>query len=209
MNFFSAEFIGSELSKTECISISQFTSMKFNKANFENVTKEEWDWFIGLFLADGSKFIRNRNYTIMVYLNPDKDEEILNKLLNILRTLELNYKVKLKRQLNTIFVYIGSKSLYNRLPSKKGDGQNYFPSITDAFIAGFLDGDGYIRPRDYSIGFSQTTVKWIGPFIEKHLSKRGVRTWFRYYGNAYYLRAPIRQVEDKTDIFKFAAKVKV
>ena len=86
--------------------------------NFSKISAEEWDWFVGLFLADGSKNLEKRNYTIRFYLNPVRDTRILEKLLRIFAKLGIHPSITLKSQLNTLFIRTGCKILYKKLPTK-------------------------------------------------------------------------------------------
>ncbi len=175
----------------------------------EALTKEEYDWLVGLFLADGSKCIEKRGHIIYFYLSPYKDKDILEKLIVILKKMEFKPRVILKKTISTIAVVFFSKELFYTLPSKS---QIYHPKSKDAFIAGFLDGDGFIQPKKDCIGLSQSTVKWICPFIHSYLKQQGIQSWYKdgvytKYRMHYY-RTSLSHVREKTYILDFMAKAK-
>ena len=66
-----------------------------------------------------------------------------------------------------------------------------------------MDGDGYISKKEGCIGFSQTTVEWIGPFISEYLKGMGISPWKKtYYRKAFYYKASFKKVREKTHIIK-------
>jgi len=175
-----------------------------NEVDFQKISREDLDWLIGLYIADGSKLKeKQRQYRIHFYLNPKKDELILKKLLNILISLNLNPNIQLKEKIGTLFIRVTNKMFFEKLPYDKSE--KYVPKNIEAFIAGFLDGDGYVNKKE--VGFSQTIAKWIGPFIVEYLEKKGVNIWTKgYYRNAFYFRASVNKVKEKTNIIRFMAK---
>jgi len=89
----------------------------------------------------------------------------------------------------------------------KTEEQTFFPKNKNALIAGFLDGDGFVSKKEYCIGFSQTTVKWIGPFISEYIKSLGIRPWKEtYYRNAFYYKVSFKKIKERTDITKFMIK---
>jgi len=176
----------------------------------KGITKEEYDWLVGLFLADGSRYIDKRGYCIYFYLSPFKDKEILKKLLLILKKMGFKPYVRLERSISTICVRFFSKALYHMLPTKY---DVYHPKSKDAFIAGFLDGDGFIIPKKDCIGLTQKIVKWVCPFIHKYFEGRGIHSWYKSgvhvrYGGMQYYRTSLKQIKAKTHILQFMAKGK-
>ena len=67
----------------------------------DNITRNEEDWLIGLFLADGSKYKNVRTYSVSFYLNSIKDLKILEKLKSILKKIGVKYGTYLERR-NTL-----------------------------------------------------------------------------------------------------------
>lgn len=173
------------------------------KLDFSRIDSDDWDWMVGLFLADGSKYKeKQRQYRVYFYLSPKCDIPIAKHLINILENIGLNPDINLKHSINTLAIRVTTKELFNKLPNKTKE-KNFFPKNKDAFIAGFLDGDGYISRKEYCIGFSQTTVKWIGPFISEYLKHIGIRPWKEtYYRKAFYYKASLKKVKEKTNIIR-------
>lgn len=109
----------------------------------ENVGQAEWDWLVGLYYADGCKF-KSRGQYIVVFTLSKNEQEILNKLITILLKVGLNSgKYFLKD--NTICVRVFSKRFYLALPDKE---KSYLPQCPLAYLAGLMDGDGYIKKYD-------------------------------------------------------------
>lgn len=174
----------------------------------EKLTKEEYDWLVGLFLADGSKYFYKRGYLVYFYLSPLKDKQILEKLLMILKKMKFKPSVRLKRTIGTLCVKFFSKELYHTLPSKT---DFYIPHSKDAFIAGFLDGDGYIIPLKDCIGLTQKIVKWVCPFIHDYFKSCGIQSWYKTgvhvrYGGMQYYRTSLKQVKAKSHVLEYMAK---
>ena len=68
------------------INISRCDLMIFTKEiKISKINKNEKDWLIGLFLADGTKYKDLRTYRVTFYLNSLKDYKILEKLELILK----------------------------------------------------------------------------------------------------------------------------
>jgi hypothetical protein len=178
---------------------------------FPQLNAEEWDWLVGFYLADGSKYVDKRSYCVYFYLNPEKDKRILKKLLCILRKAKLNPKTIFKPTINTVVVRVANKRLFNDLPPKNKK-QNYFPTSPEAFIAGFLDGDGFINVEKDCIGFSQKSVKWVAHYISDYLTQKGVKSWFKsglkLRNGTYYYRTSLEKLKRKTKVLKYMSRIK-
>lgn len=176
-----------------------------NKIDLSKLSSEDLEWMIGLYLADGFKIKeKQRHYRTHFYLPPIKDGKILEKLLKVFRILKIKPHVRHVKKINTLFVRVCNKELFEILPQKNEEFQ---PENKEALIAGFLDGDGYISIKEGSIGFSQTVVKWIGPFISNYLRDVGIIPWKeKYYRNAFYYRTSLKKVKEKTNIINLMVK---
>jgi len=171
----------------------------------DNITRNEEDWLIGLFLADGSKYKNVRTYSVSFYLNSIKDLKILEKLKSILKKIGVKYGTYLERR-NTLNLRVQCKKFFELMPSKE-ETYNIDSENPEALIAGFLDGDGYISMKDGCIGFSQTVVKWIGPFIRDYLETKGIKPWKNVmYRNCYYYNTSFKKVRERTNIVGFMNK---
>jgi len=172
------------------------------EVNFNKLSDEEWNWLIGLFIADGSKAKELRTFRTYFYLNSKKDFRVLQKLEQILDSLNVRRFKQIKRR-GTLYLRISCKRFYEAMPDKQ---KGFVPTNIEAFIAGFIDGDGYITERRGVIGFSQTIVKWIGPFIADYLESRGIKPWKRlYYRNCFYYATSLKQIRNKTQIVRLMA----
>lgn len=172
------------------------------EVDFNLISNEDLNWINGLFIADGSKAKELRTFRTYFYLNSKKDLKILQKLEQILDTLNVRHFKQIKRR-GTIYLRISCKQFYDAMPKKE---KSFVPTNIEAFIAGFIDGDGYITERRGVLGFSQTIVKWVGPFIADYLESKGIKSWKRlYYRNCFYYAASLKQIRGKTQIIKFMA----
>jgi len=180
--------------------------MQFVKEiKIDNITRNEKDWLIGLFLADGSKYKNVRTYTVSFYLNSVKDSKIFERLKSILEKLGAKYGTYLERR-NTLNLRVQCKKFFELMPNKD-EIYDVGSESPEAFIAGFLDGDGYISKKYGCVGFSQTIIKWIGPFISNYLMFKGIKPWKNLiYRNCFYYTASLKKVREKTNIINFMAK---
>ena len=182
--------------------IALLISFMSKEVDFNLISSEDWNWTTGLFIADGSKAKELRTFRTYFYLNSKKDSKILQKLERILDSLNVRHFKQIKRR-GTIYLRISCKQFYDAMPDKE---KRFTPTNTEAFIAGFIDGDGYITERRGVLGFSQTIVKWIGPFIADYLEAKGIKSWKRlYYRNCFYYAASLKQIRSKTQIIRFMA----
>jgi len=107
----------------------------------ENIDQSEWDWLVGLYYADGCKFV-DRYHHIVVFSLSTEDKEIVDKLTSILTSMDLKagiYPVKNEKALN---IRVCNKQFYYALPEKEND---YTPQFPLAYLAGLFDGDGHIK----------------------------------------------------------------
>jgi len=172
----------------------------------DNITRNEIDWLIGLFLADGSKYKNVRTYSVSFYLNSVKDSKILERLKSILEKMNVKYGIYHERR-NTLNLRVQCKKFFELMP-KKNEIYGISSRSPEAFIAGFLDGDGYISKKYGCIGFSQTIVKWIGPFISDYLITKGINPWKNtIYRNCFYYTASLKKIKEKTNIVRLMSKL--
>ena len=109
--------------------------------SIERINQHEWDWLVGLYYADGCKFIDRYNHTVAFSLS-SLDVEIRNKLVSILDRIGLKARVSSVRGEKAIDIRICNKNLYSALPDKESE---YTPKSPLAFLAGLFDGDGHIK----------------------------------------------------------------
>lgn len=179
--------------------------IKMNRKSLKGISAEEFDWLIGLFFADGYKAKEEpRTHRTYFYLDSIKDKDILWKLESILKKLEVRYHKQLKKR-HTLFVKTSCRRIFDMMPKTKNS--KYFPENKDAFIAGFIDGDGYIDAKRKAIGFSQTIVKWVGPYICRYLRSKNIKPWKqKVYRNCFYCTASLNSVRKNTKILKYSCR---
>lgn len=134
---------GIELSKS---TLSYYRSRGISRTRSINPARLEdweWDWLLGLYYADGTKYTdANYHYTIKFSLQFN-EEEIVRRLVNLLNRLG-DVKPWIRKDKRCIYVLVCSKRLYELLPKKDNP---YKPRDELGFLAGLIDGDGSITKR--------------------------------------------------------------
>ena len=117
------------------------------------IPTEDWQWFQGLFSADGNKIISKdkygKHYVIRISLDKTHDSSIAEKCVRIVKAMGLVPTILSWG--NCLTIKISSKQLFNtlnKIPEKS--------SVTAAYVAGAIDGDGWIDHR--AIQFGQSHV---------------------------------------------------
>jgi hypothetical protein len=117
------------------------------------VPTEDWNWLQGLFSADGNKIISKdkygKHYVIRISLDKTNDSLIAKKCARIVKAIGL-VPTKLFWG-KCLTIKISSKLLFNalkKIPEKS--------SVTAAYVAGAIDGDGWVDHR--AIQFGQSHV---------------------------------------------------
>jgi hypothetical protein len=145
----------------------------------ENVSQAEWDWLVGLYYADGSRFMDRHEYMIAFALSTH-EREILDKLLDIL--LRMKLKPRTWTNNNLALVRVSSKLFYSSLPNRR---DLYQPRHPLAYLAGLMDGDGSIkRSRGGGERWKFTQAKY------PHLVKQIIRICKKYGGITIGIRKP-------------------
>ncbi len=155
--------------------------------NFDSITCEEWDWFRGLFSADGTKYISQdkygKHYIVKISLSKKHDAPIATKCINVLKAIGI--KPTLITEKNCLRIKVSSKQLFYAL--NKHPPEN----LTPAYIAGAIDGDGWID-HNVAIQFGQSAIpelfdkileffKEIGISVAVWETKRGYRRMYISY----------------------------
>ena len=117
------------------------------------VSEADWQWFQGLFSADGNKIINKdrygKHYIVRISLDKKHDLPVAEKCVRIVKAIGLTPTVLSEG--NCLRLKISSKLLFNAL-SKAPDKS----VITPAYVAGAIDGDGWIDKG--AIQFGQSHV---------------------------------------------------
>src|SRR6266511_5462259 len=111
------------------------------RAKFERATFADWDWPVGLYYSDGSKFKDKWKHTVVFCLSKT-EAAVHSKLFVIMRKLGLEPSVLTRDGYGGMNVRIYNKDLFNALPKKS---EAYYPRIPLAHVAGLFDGDGYFK----------------------------------------------------------------
>jgi hypothetical protein len=142
--------------------------------DLEAIPQEDWHWFQGLFSADGNKTISQdksgKHFIIKISLSKKHDLSIARKCMQILKTIGLNPTMITER--NCLRVKASSKSLFSAL-SKKPPKER----LSTAYVAGAMDGDGWID--NHAIQFGQSKIPELFDGITDFFNRRGmpVATW--------------------------------
>jgi len=166
--------------------------------NFNKIYKWAIEWLIGLYYADGCKFLdKDYKYTIKFKLDSRKDIEIAHRLINIIKKLGLNPIISYENgdvKDSIIVVRIYSKLLFNFLPKKS---KVYKPKNIYAFVSGLIDGDGYFSREENRLIITQCTHRRLMKYLSKilcmscHVIKNKTR-WGNFKKTDYYIFAKTR-----------------
>ena len=117
------------------------------------VPTEDWNWLQGLFSADGNRIISKdkygKHYVVRISLDKTHDSLIAEKCARIVKAIGL--VPTMLSWGNCLSIKISSKLLFNalnKIPEKS--------SVTAAYVAGAIDGDGWVDHR--AIQFGQSHV---------------------------------------------------
>jgi hypothetical protein len=117
------------------------------------ISTEDWNWLQGLFAADGNKIISKdkygKHYVVRIALDKTHDSLIAEKCTRIVKDIGLVPTTLTWG--NCLTIKISSKLLFNalsKMPEKSG--------ATAAYVAGAIDGDGWVDHR--AIQFGQSHV---------------------------------------------------
>lgn len=121
--------------------------------SIDAVPTDDWNWLQGLFAADGNKIISKdkygKHYVVRIALDKTHDTLIAEKCARIIRSIGLVPTTLTWG--NCLTIKISSKQLFNalnKIPEKS--------SVTAAYVAGAIDGDGWVDHR--AIQFGQSHV---------------------------------------------------
>lgn len=138
------------------------------------VPTEDWNWLQGLFSADGNKIISKdkygKHYVIRISLDKTHDSLIAEKCARIVKAIGLVPTTLLWG--NCLTIKISSKLLFNALNKIPGKS-----SVTAAYVAGAIDGDGWVDHR--AIQFGQSRVPELFDAIFDYFKRCNVQigTW--------------------------------
>jgi hypothetical protein len=142
--------------------------------SLDAIPTEDWNWLQGLFSADGNKMISKdrygKHYVVRISLDKTHDSLIADKCAHIVKALGL-----MPTRLywgNCLTIKISSKLLFNAL-NKEPDKS----SVTAAYVAGAIDGDGWVDHR--AIQFGQSHVPELFDEISDFFKRLNVQvgTW--------------------------------
>jgi hypothetical protein len=157
--------------------------------NVDALSREEWNYIRGLFLADGSSSIhtdkkRGRRFRVGFCLQGN-EEGIVERLVKMMKKVGMNPCVMFPKGKDEIVVEIVSKALFRFLPCKStlkssDDAREEFYDENDLydaangipFLAGLLDGDGTLkvyveRGRSTGVGFLGDVALWTWSFTQR------------------------------------------
>ena len=142
--------------------------------DLEATPEEDWLWLQGLFSADGNKTISKdkygKHYIVKISLNKKYDLPIAKKCMQILKA--IGPSPTMITEGNCLRVKASSKLLFSAL-SKKPPKERLSP----AYIAGAIDGDGWID--HHAMQFGQSKIPELFDGIADFFSRIGmpVATW--------------------------------
>lgn len=159
--------------------------------SLDGITTEDWNWFQGLFSADGNKTISKdkygKHYIVRISLDKAHDSLIAEKCVRIVKLTDLVPTMLFAG--NCLIIKISSKLLFNALNKKPNKSH-----VTPAYVAGVIDGDGWVDHR--AIQFGQSRVPELFDAIFEFFEKWGVQigTWARSDDHSYrrmYIPFPV------------------
>lgn len=131
---------------------------------------EDWNWLQGLFSADGNKIINDgkygKHYVIRISFDKNNDSLIIEKCRRIIKSLGLSPTTLLTG--NCLTIKATSKQLFNSL--NKIPDKSY---VTAAFVAGAIDGDGWVDHR--AIQFGQSHIPEFFDAIWDYFTERNIK----------------------------------
>src|SRR2546427_2459785 len=208
----SRDEVGKESIKGNPKLLSGARSGRSRMARFDAVSPADWDWLVGLYYADGSKF-KDKWKHVVVFSLSKSDELAIAKLLKILRTLELRPSILTKPEYGALNIRTYNKDLFIAIPNKK---DTFHPSNPLAFVAGLFDGDGYVSMmRRETWRFSQASYPHLATQVHETLSQYGPVTltrsprphgWLPIYSVDVLKRA--REVLRHTEFVQYCTKVR-
>jgi len=142
--------------------------------NLETILEEDWHWLQGLFSADGSKTISQdkygKHYIVKISLSKKYDLPMARKCMQVLKAMGLSPTMITEG--NCLRVKASSKSLFSAL-SKKPPKER----LSAAYVAGAIDGDGWID--HHALQFGQSMIPKLFDGITDFFNRRGipVATW--------------------------------
>lgn len=170
-----------------------------------SIPEEDWQWLQGLFAADGNKMIcqdkSGPHYVVRISLDNTNDLLIAEKCIRIIRAVGLTPNKLLWG--NCLTIKISSKQLYNAL-SKTVDKS----SVTAAYIAGAIDGNGWVDHR--AIQFGQSYIPELFDAILSYFTERKIEVgvWTKGDEPNYRRMYISRAVLESTNINAFSIKAR-
>lgn len=169
--------------------------------DLEAISEEDWHWLQGLFSADGNKTISKdkygKHYIVKISLNKKYDLPIAKKCMKILKAIGPSQTMITEG--NCLRVKVSSKLLFNAL-SKKSPKER----LSAAYVAGAIDGDGWID--HHAIQFGQSKIPELFDGIADFFDRKSlpVATWCseKSYRRMYI---PYSTLES-TDVLRYSLK---
>ncbi len=149
---------------------------RIKQLNTVGISPEDWQWLQGLFSADGNKIINDgrygKHYVVRISFDKNHDSLIIEKCARIIKAIGLSPTTLLTG--NCLTIKTTSKQLFNllnKIPNKS--------AVTAAFVAGAIDGDGWVDHR--AIQFGQSHIPELFDAIVNFFNERNkpVGVWTR------------------------------
>ncbi len=127
--------------------------MNAKKIDLDAIDIKEKAYLIGIIVGDGYLYHDNwRHYKVNIYLNPNKDKDVANFVLFLLKKVGLNpYEM---HHHGCLVIRFNSKSFFNFIEKELKRIKNIDIKNKDfmiGFISGFIDSDGYVSYGDIVI----------------------------------------------------------
>lgn len=144
--------------------------------NLDAISAEDWQWLQGLFSADGNKIVNDgkygKHYVVRISFDKNNDSLIIEKCARIIKAIGLSPTKVLTG--NCLTIKGTSKQLFNslnKIPNKS--------AVTAAFVAGAIDGDGWVDHR--AIQFGQSHIPELFEAISTYFKEQNVHVgvWTR------------------------------
>lgn len=127
-----------------------------NRINLNLLDSSEEGYIYGFFVGDGYAYYnkKDRHYSVDFYLNAQKDKDIKERIVVLLKKIGLKYFEKKDKRSNSIRLRVHSKEFYYFIQNNSKKIEN-LPNLSYnyliGYLSGFIDAEGYVTKGDIVI----------------------------------------------------------
>lgn len=134
--------------------MTHFDETMLKDFRWNSLPEKEQGYLVGIFLGDGNIFLSNsrRIYRVRFFFSSERDREILERMVNILKQIFVQHKIRIYRdKKGEIILEVHSKTLTQKLLEITEDKTLKSIDLPTEFLKGVLEGmidsDGYVTWR--------------------------------------------------------------